>query len=74
MNTLSNCLDTTQSRVIGAKSRLSPDNSWPTLGLHHEACKCVYVRILISETSTNKKYEEKMHIEVSETIFLRLFQ
>ena len=43
-------------------------------GLHHEACKCVYLRILISETFTNKKYEEKMHIEVSETIFLRLFQ
>ena len=46
----------------------------PPLGLHHEACKCVYLRILISEASTNIKYEEKMHIEVSETIFLRLFQ
>ena len=45
----------------------------PTFGLHHEACKCVYLRILISVTSTNEIYEEKMHIEVSETIFLRLF-
>ena len=33
-----------------------------------------YLRIFISETSTNKKYEEKMHIEVSETIFYRLLQ
>ena len=46
----------------------------PTFGLHHEACKCVYLRILISEASTNIKYEEKMHIEVSKTIFLRLFR
>ena len=28
----------------------------------------------ICRTSTCKKYEDKMHIEVSETIFLRLFQ
>ena len=33
-----------------------------------------FLRILISEASTNKKYEDKMHIEASETIFLRLFQ
>ena len=46
----------------------------PTFGLHHGACKCVYLRILISEAPTNKKYEEKMHIEVSETIFLKLFR
>ena len=30
--------------------------------------------LLAHEAYTNKKYEEKMHIEVSETIFLRLFQ
>ena len=30
--------------------------------------------ILISEESKNKKYEEKMLIEASKTIFLRLFQ
>ena len=34
-----------------------------TLGLRHEACKCVYLRILISDVPTNKKYEEKIHIE-----------
>ena len=32
---------------------------------------CAYI---VSEAFTNKNYEEKMHIEVSETIFLRLFQ
>ena len=47
---------------------------YPTFGLHHEACKCVYLRILISKSSTYKKYEEKMHIEGSVTIFLKLFQ
>ena len=29
---------------------------------------------MIFEGTANKKYEEKMHIEVSETIFLRLLQ
>ena len=46
----------------------------PTFGLHHEACKYVYLLILISETPTNRKYEKKMHIEVRKTIFLRSFQ
>ena len=46
----------------------------PTFGLYHEAFKCVYLRILISEAPTKNKYEEKMHIEASKTIFLRLFQ
>ena len=32
---------------------------------------CVYIA---SEASTNKKYEEKMHIEVRKTIFLTLLQ
>ena len=45
-----------------------------TFGLHHKACKCAYLCILISEASTNKKHEEKMHIEASKTIFLRLYQ
>ena len=26
-----------------------------TFGLHHEACKCVYLLILVSEAPTNKK-------------------
>ena len=46
----------------------------PTSGLHHETCKYVYLRILISEASTNKKYEDKMHIEISKTNFMRSFQ
>ena len=29
----------------------------PTFGLHHEACKCVYLHILISEAHTINKYE-----------------
>ena len=45
-----------------------------TFGLHHEANKCAYLRILISEAPTNKKYEWKMHIEVSKTDFLNSFQ
>ena len=45
-----------------------------TFGLHHKACMRVCLGILINEAPTNKKYEEKMHIVVSETIFLRLFQ
>ena len=46
----------------------------PTFGLHHEAWKCGYLLILISEAPTNEKYEEKMHIEASKTTFLRSFQ
>ena len=46
----------------------------PTFGLHHKACKCVYLHILISEAPRNKKYEKKMYIEASKTIFLRSFQ
>ena len=42
--------------------------------LRYETCKCVSCACIISEASTKNKYEEKMHIEVSETIFLRLFQ
>ena len=45
-----------------------------TFDLHHEACKSVYLRILISEAYTNKKYEEKMHIETRKIIFLTLLQ
>ena len=46
----------------------------PTFDLHHEICKCVYLRILISEAPTNKTYEVKMHVEARKTIYLSLFQ
>ena len=61
-----------QSRIIGGITPIIYLR--PTFGLHHEAWKCVYLRILISAEPTNKKYEEKMHMEASKTIFLRLFQ
>ena len=32
---------------------------WPAFCLHHEACKCVYLRILISEASKNKNMKGK---------------
>ena len=35
---------------------------------------CLLMCILISEVPTNKKYEEKMHAEARETVFLSLFQ
>ena len=42
--------------------------------VHYEACKGAYLCILISEESTNKEYEEKMHIDARKIIFLKLFQ
>ena len=33
-----------------------------------------YLCVLKNEASMNKKYKEKMHIEVSKTIFFRLHQ
>ena len=44
----------------------------PIYGLHYETRKCIYLRILISEAPTNKKYKNKMHTEA--TIFWRPFQ
>ena len=31
----------------------------PSIGLHHEACKCVYLSILISEVPTKKNMKRK---------------
>ena len=43
------------------------------INVHYEECKCAYLSILISEASTNKNYEEKMHREARKAIFLKLF-
>ena len=59
---------------IGESAKHPVNYLRPTFGLHHKACMCVYLLILISDEPTNKKYEVKMHIEASKTIFLRLFQ
>ena len=58
---------------IGGSANHPIINLRPSFGLHHEACKCVYLRSLISEEPKNKKYEELMHIEANYTISMRLF-
>ena len=60
--------------LIGGAAKPSIICLRPTFGLHHEACKCAYLCILISETPTNIKYEEKMDVEARKTIFLSIFQ
>ena len=44
----------------------------PIFGLHHKACKYVFLRILKSEAPTNRKYEDKRHIEASKTFFIEI--
>ena len=57
--------DLPNQELSGAKSELQEE----TVGVCSFYCACI-----ISKASTNKKYENKMHIEPGKTIFLTLLQ
>ena len=68
-------------KLSRAKSELQREtvgvySSYKSVGQppYNEACKYAYLWILIREASTNKKYEQIMHIEARKTIFLKLLQ
>ena len=64
-----------QQGTVGVCSSYKGGAANHSIIVHYETCKYAYTcACLVSEASTNKKYEEKMHIKARKTIFLTLLQ